>query len=188
MTQKIKLFIISLFFFLGCNKAAITNNENQLYRIKISGKWGFINYNGDIKIPCIYKNETDFINGIALVDDGYESYYINTEQKKVQGLKELKYSSDVYKNYITDNIEPDYIPKGYMLSCDNSYIGEKMFTVSKKDNDELVGIMNKTGDIIVEPKFYDIGIFKNGMAPFKYGHNGIDGYIRKDGMIFDYSK
>lgn len=180
------IFIISIFIVFGCNKTVASNDITQLYRIRIDGKWGFIDYDGNIVIPCIYKTETDFVDGIAFVNDGHESYYINGNGKKIFSNKKMNYISDVYIESANEHLSPEFIPNGFVLSCDNAYIGENMFTITKKNDDELVGVMNVNGKIIVEPKFFDIGNFKYGMAPFKYGHNGIDGYIRRDGKIFDY--
>ena len=48
-----------------------------LYSIRIDRKWGFIDYEGNIVIPCIYSSVSDFVDGISNVSTENEDFYIN---------------------------------------------------------------------------------------------------------------
>ena len=181
--KKITFIIILLVSY----KIFCFSNEN-LYRIKLENKWGFIDYNGNVIIPCIYSSVTDFQDGICKVSLGKDEFFINMQNEKVETeKKEFVYSSPFSIDHVSGVI-PLKIPSGYKLSCSAACLGENMFTVCKINNEDYVGVIDVNGNIVIETKLFDIGVFQNGMAPFKYGHNGIDGYIRKDGKVFDFSK
>jgi hypothetical protein len=46
--------------------------ENILIPYRIKNKWGFVNFNKQIIIPCIYKQVKNFNNGFAEVELGYQ--------------------------------------------------------------------------------------------------------------------
>lgn len=170
-------------------------DSQPLYRIKIDGKWGFINYYGQIKIYPEYSSVEDFQNGICKVSRGFGYFFINRRNQIVDDDK--KYESKRVDEFIFENTDPvipldlSLIPDDMKLSCDvisKSYMGEGMYRVCYKNDEDKIGVITHEGKIIIEPSFWDIGDFHNGMAAFKYGHNGVDGYIRKDGKIFDFRK
>jgi hypothetical protein len=56
-----------------------------LARVRCSymGKWGYADIDGQIVIPFAYKEAGDFHEGIAVVKEGRDEYYINTEGERV---------------------------------------------------------------------------------------------------------
>ena len=187
------LISISSIFCSGCSKKTDTKNTDNeiLYPISINRKYGFINYEGEIKIPCTYDSVSDFNeDGICKVSEGENYFYINKKNKIVKKYKGKTEHVDPYI-ICNDNserkLQPDTVPAGLKISCPTPCIGEKMFTVCNIEDDYYVGVIDTNGNIIVPTILFGIGCFKNGMAPFKYGHRGVDGYLRKDGVIFDFS-
>ncbi len=47
--------------------------------VKKDGKWGFINTDGELVIPCIYDSVGAFSEGLCAVQTGYAWNYIDTE-------------------------------------------------------------------------------------------------------------
>lgn len=70
--------------------------HDNLVRIKFkNGKWGYLGYEGGMRIHPQFEDATDFSGGIAAVKKDDEWIYINTEnkvvdKKKSQQLKELE--------------------------------------------------------------------------------------------------
>ena len=52
-------------------------------RVKVDGKWGYINKQGEIVIACEFDNAGDFSNGLADVEYLEKNGVINTEDKFV---------------------------------------------------------------------------------------------------------
>ena len=185
-----KLFILLLLccsiFLISCakNNTSERIGENY-YRIRIDGKWGFINYEGEIKIPCIYNTASDFEDEICRVSIGKEVFFINKNNERIKTTKKI---SNNNFDTIVDNSLPKIVPEGFTVARKNPCIGEEMYVVMKKEDEDSIGVIDKDGNFVIEAKLYGVGNFKDGMASFQYGHNGIDGYIRKDGVIFDFSK
>lgn len=157
-----------------------------LYSIRIDRKWGFIDYEGNIVIPCIYSSVSDFVDGISEVSTENEDFYINKLNEKVDYKGPEIHTPDPYTLDYVEGKEPDVIPEGYKLSRETSCIGEDFFTVELIEDDYYAAVISKDGKLVIPAEIYDIGPFRNGMAPFKHGHAGIDGYLRKDGVVFDF--
>ena len=185
------LISISSIFCSGCSKKIDTKNTDNeiLYPISINRKYGFINYEGEIKIPCKYNSVSDFNeDGICKVSKGKNDFYINKKNKVVKNYKGKTEHTDAYIYKNTEVKQPPVVPEGLMVCCENPYLGEGYYSVCVNEEDCFDGcVIDSEGNIIIKPILGGIGCFKNGMAPFKYGHRGIDGYLRKDGVIFDFS-
>ena len=185
------LICVSSIFFADCSKKSDIKNPDSenLYRIRINRKWGFINYEGEIKIPCEYSYASDFNEDeICKVSKGENYFYINKKNKIIKNYKgTIEYIDPyVYKN--TEVKQPPVVPEGLMVCCENPYLGEGYYLVCINEEDDFnESIIDSEGRIIIQSILSGAGCFRNGMAPFKYGHSGIDGYLRKDGVIFDFS-
>lgn len=62
--------------------------SEDLGRIKLSGKYGFINMNGDIVIPCQYDEAWAFVDGLARVKLNGRWGYIDNTGKWFETKKE----------------------------------------------------------------------------------------------------
>lgn len=58
-------------------------SDNNMCWINISGKYGYINSKGDIKIDPTYDNAETFVDGIASVGHGSKQWYISTSGKTI---------------------------------------------------------------------------------------------------------
>ena len=54
-----------------------------LARVKQNEKWGFINTQGEVVIPCIYDNAWRFFEGLAAVEQNDKWGFINTKGEVV---------------------------------------------------------------------------------------------------------
>lgn len=72
--MKINHFLFLLFLLFACSVKA---QQQQLIPVQQNGRWGFINTDGEVIIPMIYRKAQPFNDGFALVmkEDRYE--YIN---------------------------------------------------------------------------------------------------------------
>ncbi|WP_164848754.1 WG repeat-containing protein [Paenibacillus sp. DCT19] len=148
--------------------------KNDLYKIKIQDKFGFINQQGDIVIEPYYKSVNDFSEGVAYVwtfDD--KEGYINNSNKWVIELNadflgdfEYGMAIVIYKGkYGCINkqgefvIEPIY-ERIYAINSENSVIAEKK---------GKVGVFGISNQIIIEPIFDVLGTFSDGLALAKQG-------------------
>ena len=116
---------------------------------------------------------------------------IELTQIKNKIVKKYKGKTEHTDSYIRENTEvkqPPVIPEGLVVRRKNPYLGEGYYSLSTNEEDCFDAcVIDSEGNIIIPTVLFDISCFKNGMAPFKYGHRGIDGYLRKDGVIFDFS-
>jgi len=73
--------------------------NQHLYVLKINNKYGFINDQGDIVVPAVYKSANNFHDGLAQVwTKDNKKGYINSDNKLVIEL-EADYLDD-FKGYL----------------------------------------------------------------------------------------
>lgn len=62
-----------------------------LARVRLNGKWGFVNCEGEMVIPCVfdYADQFGFITGMATVQKGENLFMIDTKGKYVYQLVPL---------------------------------------------------------------------------------------------------
>ena len=57
--------------------------SEDLARVEQNGKYGFINTQGEVVIPCIYDDAGEFSEGLAKVEQNWKCSIINTEGKVI---------------------------------------------------------------------------------------------------------
>ncbi|QOI45152.1 WG repeat-containing protein (plasmid) [Leptospira interrogans serovar Canicola] len=119
------------------------------------GKFGYVNLFGEIVIQEIYDSAWDFKNGLALVELNGDRFFINKKGKKVFG-KPFSGYTDI--------------------------LGDFSEGLALVGNGSLVGYMNTTGKVVIEPKFSNIGDFSEGLALAETA-NGEKGFIDKTGKF-----
>ena len=195
MLKKVYFVLLITFLttcLLSCSNKSLSDID--LFRVKVNGKWGFIDYEGQIRIPFEYTSAGHFYDGVCKVSKNTETYCINRNNEivKSKNFNSTRNDEFLYENNETViPLNTKLIPERMKLTCSEeskSYLGEGMYSVCYEDDEDLIGVITHSGELIAEPKYWSVADFKNGMAAFKYGHNGIDGYIRKDGKIFDFSQ
>lgn len=123
------------------------------------GKSGCMNTKGELVIPAIYDYIGYFIDGIASAKKGDGMVLLDTLGNVVGELKGVKYGS--------------------------LYFDEKGFSIFYK-KDGGMGVVKKTGEIILEPKYARVGSFSEGFAAVQISgdENGVkSGFIDTTGKF-----
>ena len=116
----------------------IVRSSDNLIRLQLDDKWGFINQNFEEVIPIIYERAWDFEDSFALVMEDGEWYFLcyMSEEEKQERKKEMKEHSWLYK--LTNKIFNSFnnyvkIPVKEQIS-NRSLLGEHMshFVRTKK--------------------------------------------------------
>ena len=148
-------------------------------------KRGFINQTGDFVIEPIYDHAVVFCGGIANVNLGRKSLYIDKKGNIVEPIFG-KYEHRFYNNLMLIQTNHRY---GYVNELNKIEI-EPQFTMATHFSEGLAGVKKKgekygfidtTGKYIIEPEFDDVGCFSNGLCVIKKGKKY--GYINKLGDI-----
>ncbi|WP_246838114.1 WG repeat-containing protein [Leptospira mayottensis] len=137
-------------------------------RLNSKNSYGYINKEGKMIIPEVLESMYDFNAGIALVEKDGQKFYINKNGERV--LSNIHYKDDLHP------------------FCDGLAIVRK--GGSKKYHSQLgtylegglLGYMNTTGKVVIEPKFSDASCFSDGLA-YVETSNGEKGYIDKTGKM-----
>lgn len=142
---------------LFTDKLARVRSKKKPYR------WGFINDEGDTVMKPVYLSATKFNEGIAfVVQDSSPPMAINDEGEK---LFDMSFAEFV------DVFHEDLAP----------------FCVGSNDHQEFIwGFVNKKGEVEIQPQFYNIYHFAEGLCPVQ-DEDGDWGYINKKGdLVIDY--
>lgn len=150
----IKIFVLNLIliYFFSCTKT--NTKQDSLYLIKESGKWGYINSNGEKVIKCQFDWAGDFFDGIAAYRKDSLFGFINT-------------FGDVI-------IKPQYY-KVEHFSDGLCLVGIK--TVKGIQN----AFIKTNGTIAFYINFEDIGLFSYGRATVKINNEIC--FINKSGKV-----
>lgn len=116
---------------------AIYAFSEDLAIVKQNGKFGYIDSNGDIVIPCIYSYAQPFIQGKAEVTLDDEPFEIDATGTKISGLEQfsgdevLEFTFDDLFDDLFQDDAPDLLPLEKMLT------DQKYDVVIQKCNDML---------------------------------------------------
>lgn len=160
--------------------------SDGLAAVEIDGKWGFINKDGEVVIPAIYKSVRSFKDGLAIVKDDVEPQTWNIINKDgerqfekdklateytavwssyVDGVLAVK---DVEKKCICFIDEAGEIVgeplKERVASIGTAYDGKFVFV----ENDGKYGFMNIDGEVLVKAK-YDLMAYNGNIIIVKDG-------------------
>ena len=78
------------------------SEDQQLAKVMISGRYGYINYKGKLVIDAIYEDAGTFIGKMARVSSGSSYYFINNKGKKVS--QAFDNARDMVDGYAAINI------------------------------------------------------------------------------------
>jgi hypothetical protein len=153
-------------------------------RVKLNGKWGYIDKTGKEITPLKYDDvEMDFSESLAWVELNGKYGYINKTGKEVIPLKydwADSFSENVAcvrlngKYGCIDNTGKEITP----LKYDNLIWGFSEGLACVKLNGKW-GYIDKTGKEVIPLKYDDVGLFSKGLAYVKF--NGKYFYINKNG-------
>lgn len=149
-------------------------------------KFGFLDEDGNVKIPYDYDYAEPFSCGYALVRQGSKLYFIDAYNRPAFGSDKSKY------NYYTSfreelcAVEKDgqcgYIDTNGNLVIDTVFDEAYNFSqgLAAVANDGAYGYINKNGNIVIDYRFDEAGEFENGYAVVK--KNGYYGFIDRLGQ------
>jgi len=170
--------------------AAYAIYPNALYPIRVHGKWGYMNRNGDIIIQPTYETAEDFSNGLAVVmtlKENQSRYgYIN---ERGSWLIEPLFddASPFYENKaaVKKGELYGYIDKQgrEIIACQFEQAGPFAEGRAAVKKNGWTGFIDDTGNIVIEPKFtcsVNHPLFVNGLAPV-FGADEMTGFIGPDG-------
>jgi len=129
------------------------------------GKWGAIDYYGNEIIPCVYNAPLRFSEGLASVisDDNTQITYIDSSENTVVGPFDAPPETD--KGFIIDSSQSFYRNDNLVF-----YQGYAKFY-----KDGRFGIVDKSGNIVIEAKYDYISAYCDGLAVF--AKDGLTGVI-----------
>ncbi len=137
--------------------------------------WGIIDFSEKVIVPCIY-------NSARVFNDEYFICYLKDKSIVFNKKGEIQFS------FKEANIE--YVKDGVFLLITNCLKGHKLDEIGKEGC--KYGLIDKTGKIILEPKYDDISYFnQNGIARVNIGgtwdpfslRGGQWGFINKKGEV-----
>jgi hypothetical protein len=136
-----------------------TDNMARVQSKEKPYRWGFMNDEGDTVVKPVYLSATKFNEGIAfIVQDSLPPIAINDEGEK---LFDLNIAEDV--NMFHEGLAP--------------------FSVGSNDHQEFIwGFINKKGEVEIQPQFYNVYHFAEGLCPVQ-DEDGNWGYINKKGKL-----
>ena len=181
---------------LSCNKIKSISDSSMLkyFPVKIGDSFGYINREGKILINPQFKEATIFREGLALVKSSTDDPkwgFINEEGKYVISpiYNQATVFSDGLAWVVADNESPTAIDKQGNIKFSMveakvvNIFSEGLASFAIEDNYEKKwGFVDKTGKIVINPQFEEVGMFSEGQCPFKNGENKW-GYIDKKGNI-----
>ena len=184
---------------MSAQKAGYFHDGQGLCPVQINNKWGYINTDGKIIIPCIYENCWPFEKdtcGTAKVKQNGKYGLINKEGKTIVPFQYDSYDSVPipHDGIICIKISETADEKRTYKCIDTN--GNHLFTMKAlvdiefseglarvwKSDEEGYGVVDKKGDFIIPTSQYDfISDYHFGVA--RVQKDGKHGYINKTGKI-----
>ena len=147
--------------------------------VHANGKYGFINKNGNLVVPCKWKNASDFFGGYARISEDNIKWGVVDVHGTIYYGNQWKYVSPFYNNLAVVQDENDMygvINKNNELvqPCrwkDHPILGEDLIGVRK--NKSMFGsrkwghIKENDSPLLVAYKWTETSLFQNGWAKVK---------------------
>ncbi|MDS0527578.1 WG repeat-containing protein [Clostridium sp. SHJSY1] len=159
----------------------------ELYLLKVGDLYGYIDYTGEIVIEPMYKNANDFSDDIALVTtaDGKKKF-INEKNEELftvdfEGISSFNngyafFRKDGKTGFINKNGEIEIQPEiDWVIK---NFDSNSLSIVEVK---EKWGVIDKSGDFVVEPIYEGINDFGDGLMSARL--NGKAGFIDINGNV-----
>jgi len=181
--------LISLFY--SCSNNSTNDFAPELIPVKVSEKWGYVNIEGKYEINPQFSSAGFFIDNIALVANADKYGYID-EKGKFLINPQYKYASDFSEGLaavVPENGKIKYIDKKGEIKIelkDAEFAGNFHNGLAKVKINDQWGFIDNTGKIIINPQFYQVIDFTDGLAAFSKKNEKDEilwGYIDKAGKI-----
>lgn len=169
--------------FEGIPGPIYNNYITYLYiSIKINGKYGFIDRNGNQIIPCIYDDVKDFNEGVAPVKLNGLWGFINDRNEWIISAK-YESVTEFYdglagfyenKKWGFINIKNEIILKPIYTGI--TFFSEGLCAVNTSNFNAMNGgitteVINKMGEVIFTGQFWAFKPYKNGIASYWQGYD-----------------
>jgi len=146
-----------------------------LVAVKVKKKYGFIDRNGKFVIKPQFDYADNFSEGLASVRIGCNYGFIDTKGKFII---QPQYS---FAGKFSDGLASASLAKSNGINVKSK---GKNYQLCAFRNSGLVGYIDKTGKMIIEPQFGGGFDFSNGIAEVSFGEpNDVIGYIGKRGYM-----
>ena len=159
-------------------------NSKILFPLLQGDYYGFVNENGATVIPSKFETVSEFKDGLSVVSKNDSVYFINKDNINVFE----KYFEDAYV-FIQGIAPVKQNSKWYFINRHGQKVSEYYDEINELCNDvyvfkigEKYGVLDYFGQQMIEPKFEQLGDFKNDMAYFI--EKGNYGFISKEGFLF----
>jgi hypothetical protein len=122
--------------------SSLTVFGQNRFPVPIDGKFGFIDRKGKLVIPAVFEEEAEFHNGLALIKEkDFEIKVIDTTGNIIFNFKNPNSNYWVYPNQCEEGL----------LAVYDHY-------------SESYGFIDTKGKIVIEPKYYEVLDFSDGLA------------------------
>jgi hypothetical protein len=167
-----KLTILFLLFLTVSNIAQVKNETIKLFPVFVDGKYGYINFKGEMVIQPEFTRANGFHDGLALVE---------IDSKNISDIPG-HYDYVMGKQGYIDRTGKFIIPPGkYYLANDFSE-GLAGVGINNCQKKYCYGYIDITGKVVIEPQFQTVSEFHNGTAGVRMS-NDRWGIINKDGKF-----
>ena len=155
---------------------------NGLIKVKLDGKYGFINKDGEEIIPCKYEDADNFPDGLVKVKSAEGCGFVNENGEEIisckyedadafsDGLAKVK-SAEGW-GFVNENGEE-------IISCKYEDAGAFSDGLARVKSAEGWGFVNKNGEEIISCKYEDADDFFDGLARVQSKEGW--GFVNKEG-------
>jgi len=170
------LFFLSLIIFLPEYVRPQEKSSDSLFKIKVNGKYGFIDKTGKIVIPPQFQGVDDFSEGLAKIYVGgeFDTAYIDETGRTIIAPK-FDIGSDFSEGFAWVGFDPEKKP--YKIGPHTYYSSQCTHCFNYN-----IGFINRSGEFITEAVFKSAGDFSEGLALVETRENKY-GYIDKTGKF-----
>ncbi len=170
-----------------------------LAAVKINGKYGYIDKGENVIIDPIYDDAFGFSEGLAVVKSG--DYYSFIDHKGNIISKDRFEDANSFSDGLAGIVirgEVKYVNKemkvvidnglGYFIRATNNRSGKPQAMsfsegLAEFTENGLIGFFDKTGNVVIPPRFSDTGEFREGLCNVKSEFGEEWGYIDKMGNV-----
>ena len=152
--------------------------------VQMDGKWGYMNKQGTIIIPCRYDSAGSFNEGLATVKQNNKWGFIYQDGDTLTSCR-FDYAYNFHNGIaiIKMNGKYGYIDKTglILIPCqfDMAYTFKDSVAIIR--NGDQFGFINKAGRLVIPAEYDDAFDFHEGLAAVQRG--GLWGYINKSGVV-----
>jgi hypothetical protein len=157
-------------FIFDTSEIEYSKFSNGLAKIKKNDKYGFINKNNELVIPCIYDNASHFNEDFALAKIKSKEFLINKNGEIFKSKYKIVSTFNDGFAKVKQNKMFGFINKENNLIID--FIFDSIWNNFKEEHclvslNKKYGLINKSGNIIIDFQFTDVRSIGNNVFPAK---------------------